>query len=99
MTTSLRNPTNQGLQRRSNPTGQYRGDPWRFETAESIRSSVLSAVLPDGDAEDLEQHPWALLAELIGRHGVTVDAEALKSIPYRVEFGERLQRRLDSIEP
>ena len=79
--------------------GRYRGDPWRFHTAESIRSGVLSTVLPDNDEEDPEQHPWAWLAELIGRHGITVDAESLKNVPYQVEFGERLLQRLNSAAP
>jgi hypothetical protein len=75
-----------------------RGDPWLYATAVSIRRDVLTTVLPDDD-EDPEDHPWGWLAELIGRHGIAVDAESLKRVPYVVEFGQRLLRQLDAVGP
>ena len=49
-----------------------------------------ATVLPDED--DGEEHPWEWLAELLSRHGITIPADSLRSVPYTVEFSERLQR-------
>jgi hypothetical protein len=72
-------------------SGPYRPsahDPLGGMTAQEIESDVLTTVLPD--EEDGEHHPWEWLAALLRRHGVHVRPESLKSVPYRVEFSERL---------
>ena len=54
-----------------------------------VRDNVL---IPDEGSEDAgEPHPYRWLAELLTRQGVDVDAEDLRSLPYTVEFSERLQ--------
>ena len=53
---------------------------------------MLTTVLPDDD--DDEQHPWEWLARLLGRQGVVVQPDDLRSLPYTVEYGDRLRRLL-----
>ena len=68
------------------------GGPIGDLTAAEIESGVPATVLPDED--DGEEHPWEWLADLLRAHGVVVSADSLRSVPYRVELSERLQRLL-----
>ena len=68
------------------------GTPLGDLTAQSIEADVLTTVLPDDD--DGEQHPWEWLARLLGRQGVVVQPDDLRSLPYTVEYGDRLRRLL-----
>lgn len=72
-------------------------DPWRYMTLEGVEADVRTTVLPDGDDTE-EQHPWEWLAELLTAHGVEVSAERLRSLPYVVEYSERLLARLTSAD-
>ena len=77
---------------------RLRHDPWAGLTAEDVESGVRATVLPDGDRTDdgtADEHPWEWLSWLLRGHGVEAPAEALRGVPYVVEFSERLSRRLD----
>ncbi len=52
-------------------------------------------LLPDDD-EDPRTHDWDWLVELVALHGITVTADQLMRLPYRVEFGNKLQARLEA---
>jgi hypothetical protein len=67
-------------------------DAWSFQTVESVRADVLTAVLPDED--DGEEHPWEWLVGLLHAQGIDTSAEWLKQVPYRVELSERLLAKL-----
>jgi hypothetical protein len=54
---------------------------------------VLTVVLPDGD-ETEDEHPWPWLVSLLAEHGVTAAEDDLRAVPYVVELGPLLQRRL-----
>lgn len=72
--------------------GSRPGSPWLYTDADSITRSALTTVLPDEDTG--EEHPWEWLAELVRVHGVAVSSDDLRGVPYRVELGERVTRRL-----
>lgn len=61
-------------------------------TAESVRSDVLTTVLPDDD--DGEPHPWDWLAQLAADRGVDTTVEELREVPYEVVFSVRLSELL-----
>lgn len=77
----------------SGPRRPTTGDPLAGMTAEDIEEGVRTTVLPDGDDPEGE-HPYDWLARLLRRQGVVVAAESLRSVPYRVEFSERLRQLL-----
>ena len=67
---------------------------WRYLTLENLERDVRTTVLPDDD--DIEdEHPWEWLATLLHARGVEATAEALRLLPYDVEFSERLRARLE----
>jgi hypothetical protein len=68
-------------------------DPWALMTRESVESGVRSVVQPDDD-ESPDEHPYAWLSALLRQHGVDVSGEHLRRLPYRIEFSDRLERRL-----
>ena len=68
-------------------------DSWDFMSRESLESDVRNVVLPDDDAS-AEEHPYAWLSELLLEQGIEASAERLRSLPYVVEFSDRLERRL-----
>jgi hypothetical protein len=69
------------------------GDPWRGLTPKGVEADVRTTVLPD-EADTQDEHPWEWLAELLRAHGVDMSADRLRSLPYAVEFSERLRERL-----
>lgn len=77
--------------------GPQPNNAWPYESAESIRASVMTAVLPDDDGPQ-DEHPWPWLVTLLGDQGVTVTEADLKAVPYTVEFGPVLRRRLAETE-
>jgi hypothetical protein len=64
-------------------------------TAESIESDVRTTVLPDEDDTE-DEHPYEWLGALLRRQGTEASAESLRSVPYTVEFSQRLQRLLQT---
>ncbi len=66
-------------------------------TRESVESGVRNVVLPDDDSGD--EHPYEWLRELLLRRGIETSVEQLRSVPYTVEFSDRLERRLQDKLP
>ena len=64
-------------------------DPWQFTTRRSLTTDVLACVDPDDD--DLW---WRWLVDRLAELGVNVDVAAVRSVPYRVEFGPVLDGEL-----
>ena len=65
-------------------------DPWQFRTRQSLTRSVLACVDPDDD-----ESWWRWLIERLAELGVDdVDMAAVRSVPYRVEFGPVLDGEL-----
>jgi hypothetical protein len=71
------------------------GDPWRGLTLEGVEAGVRTTVLPD-EADTQDEHPWEWLAVLVRAHGVDTSwsADRIRSVPFAVEFSERLRARL-----
>jgi len=67
---------------------------WRYLTLENLERDVRTTVLPDDDDTE-DEHPWEWLATLLHARGVEATAEALRILPYDVEFSERLRARLE----
>jgi hypothetical protein len=67
---------------------------WRYLTLENLERDVPTTVLPDDDDTE-DEHPWEWLATLLHARGVEATAEALRLLPYDVEFSERLRARLE----
>lgn len=60
-----------------------------------IRQDVLNVVLPDDDAEALQEaHPWPELAQRARRLGIEVTADELKALDYQVILTERVVQSL-----
>lgn len=80
--------------------GQSAGaDPWQGVTLEDLEADVRTTVLPD-DAEDTgEDHPWEWLSELLRAQGIEASAEQLRTLPYDVEFSDRLRARVPAGAP
>lgn len=70
-------------------------EAWKYDTVESITQDVLNVVLPDDD-DSGEDHPWEWLAELAHDRGLSVTAEDLRSLPYKVELTDRVLRLLST---
>jgi hypothetical protein len=71
------------------------GDPWSFETVESIERDVRTTVLPDDDRIAAEHdHDWPHIAACLRALGVTVSPDELMQVPYDVVLSERLRARL-----
>jgi hypothetical protein len=68
---------------------------WRYLTLENLERDVRTTVLPDDDDTE-DEHPWEWLAGLLHARGVQATAEALRLLPYSVEFSERLRARLEA---
>jgi hypothetical protein len=69
-------------------------DPWQFLTLQNLEADVRTTVLPDDAEETGEDHPWDWLAELLRGLGIDASAEQLRTVPYDVEFSDRLRARL-----
>jgi hypothetical protein len=67
---------------------------WRHLTLENLERDARTTVLPDDDDTE-DEHPWEWLATLLHARGVESTAEALRLLPYDVEFSERLRARLE----
>lgn len=67
---------------------------WQYLTPESLAADVLTTVLPDDAEETGEDHPWEWLADLLRRQGVDASPEQLRTLPYDVEFSDRVRERL-----
>jgi hypothetical protein len=64
-----------------------------FADQGSVESEVRNVVLPDDD-DSSDEHPYEWLRELLLSHGIDAPVEYLRSVPYTVEFSDRLERRL-----
>ena len=73
------------------------GDRWAGLTTSILESNVLATVLPDDD-ESGDEHPYDWLAALCAERGLTVTADELRRVPYRVEFSDRVQQALAARE-
>lgn len=71
----------------------YSGGSWRRLTLEGVKADVLTTVLPDDD-DTGEEPPWEWLAELLSSHGIAVSTDRLRTVPYVVEFSDRLRARI-----
>ena len=54
-----------------------------------VLSSVNIVVLPDEDSPGCEPHPWEWLAALAAERGLSVTAEQLREVPYRIYLSDR----------
>lgn len=68
-------------------------DPWRGLTRTHVEHDVRNVVLPDDDASE-DEHPYEWLRELLLQQGIDASVEQLRSVPYTIEFSDRLERRL-----
>lgn len=71
-------------------------DPWQHLTLESLEADVRATVLPDDAEVTGEDHPWAWLSDLLRAHNVEASTEALRVLPYDVEFSDRLLARMSA---
>jgi hypothetical protein len=78
----------------SGPRRPTARDPLAGLTGEQIEAEVRTTVLP-GEESATDGHPYGWLRELLLERGVSVTAETLRSVPYMVEFSDRLQGLLD----
>jgi hypothetical protein len=67
-------------------------DLWAFTDAHSARASGLVVVLPNED--DGEDRPWAWLLDLLAEQGIASTDAELRAVPYEVELGTELLRRV-----
>lgn len=70
-------------------TTGFIGEDGPPEMSEVI-SAVETVVLPDEDAPGRELHPWEWLVDLAARRGLSVTAEQLKEVPYRIYLSARV---------
>jgi hypothetical protein len=70
------------------------GDPWRLLTLAGLEADVRTTVLPDDAEETGEDHPWDWLAQLLRASGVDAAPDELRTLPYVVEFSDRLRARV-----
>jgi hypothetical protein len=68
-------------------------DPWSGLSSEFLERNVLTTVLPDDDDTD-DEHPYEWLADLCRQRGLDVTADDLRRLPYYVELGDEVRRRL-----
>jgi hypothetical protein len=68
-------------------------DPLAGMSAESIQCHVLTTVAPE-DPQTGDDHPYEALSVLLHQHGVKASADSLRTLPYTVEFSQRLQNLL-----
>jgi hypothetical protein len=68
-------------------------DSWIFMSRSSIESDVRNVVLPEDDLSP-DEHPYEWLSELLLEKGIGASAEQLRSVPYTIEFSDRLERCL-----
>jgi hypothetical protein len=74
-------------------------DIWATTSVEDIEQEARMVVGPDEPSdgfsqEDAEQGHWAYLSDVLGQHGVVVDALDLRGLPHDVVLSDRLLARL-----
>jgi hypothetical protein len=74
-------------------------DIWATTSVEDIEQTARMVVGPDEPTdgysqEDAEQGHWAYLSDVLGQHGVVVDALDLRRLPHDVVLSERLLARV-----
>jgi hypothetical protein len=74
-------------------------DMWAMTSVEDIEQTARMVVGPDEppngySQEDAEQGHWAYLSDVLGQHGVVVDALDLRRLPHDVVLSERLLARV-----
>ena len=74
-------------------------DIWATTSVEDIEQTARTVVGPDEPTngysqEDAEQGHWAYLSDVLGQHGVVVDALDLRRLPHDVVLSERLLARV-----
>ncbi len=65
------------------------GGYWR-SSIDEVLSSVENVVLPDEDSLNPEPHPWEWLATLAAERGLSVTAEQLRELPYKIYLSDRV---------
>jgi hypothetical protein len=76
-------------------TREQQPDIWATTSVEDIEQTARMVVGPDEPTdgysqEDAEQGHWAYLSDVLGQHGVVVDALDLRRLPHDVVLSERL---------
>ena len=80
-------------------TREQQPNLWATTSVEDIEQTARMVVGPDEPTngysqEDAEQGHWAYLSDVLGQHGVFVDALDLRRLPHDVVLGERLLARV-----
>jgi hypothetical protein len=80
-------------------TREQQPDIWATTSVEDIEQTARMVVGPDEPTdgysqEDAEQGHWAYLSDVLGQHGVVVDALDLRRLPHDVVVSERLLARV-----
>lgn len=65
------------------------GGYWR-SSIDEVLSCVENVVLPDEDDLNPEPHPWEWLATLAVERGISVTAEQLREVPYKIYLSDRV---------
>jgi hypothetical protein len=80
-------------------TREQQPDIWATTSVEDIEQTARMVVGPDEPTDgysqqDAEQGHWAYLSDVLGQHGVVVDALDLRRLPHDVVLSERLLARV-----
>jgi hypothetical protein len=80
-------------------TREEQPDIWAMTSVEDIEQTARMVVGPDeptdgSSQEDAERDHWAYLSDVLGQHGVVVDALDLRRLPHDVVLSERLLARV-----
>jgi hypothetical protein len=82
-----------------NSTREQPPDIWATTSVEDIEQTARMIVGPDEPSdgfsqEDAAQGHWAYLSDVLGQHGVVVDAQVLRRLPHDVVLSDRLLARV-----
>lgn len=72
-------------------------DPWRMLSEDTIKSNVVTTLLPDDDTDG--DHRWTRFVELLDTVAIRATADQLRRVPYDIELGPRLRARLPPSDP
>jgi hypothetical protein len=80
-------------------TREQQPDIWATTSVEDIEQTARMVVGPDEPTDgysqdDTEQGHWRYLSDMLGQHGVVVDALDLRRLPHDVVLSERLLARI-----
>lgn len=80
-------------------TREQQPDIWATTSVEDIEQTARMVVGPDEppdgySQEDAEQGHWAYLSDVLGHHGIVVDALDLRRLPHDVVLSELLLARV-----